>query len=279
MVSPRGIGVAQAMADRALAVLRPSPPAPGPGRPARIGYESFWHTAEGRVCVIGQYAETEYAAQDSVWLFPAERVVLYRGSHAKRFTVQFFLWELFLGILRDPAMVAAHLRRRGPPAGMALVEMLAPHVGHAVWNASSAWPRLFAVPGLPRPDCYVTWQDNVFLPPVTDLYPEEAARPLHRLQRPADLVGLIAAHGLLALVARDDWVTETLAQRVRDHAWASLAPPARAALQALRAGSRPLILFGLRLGNRAWLEQEEGLVALAAALRERFRRRASCWKA
>ncbi|MCB4821181.1 hypothetical protein [Roseicella aerolata] len=265
----RGLDIAYALSARAKLVLCPFTGAWAHAARA-LGYETFWHGAAGRVCLVAQYTETTQTGQDTVWLFPAEKVALYFGSRVTLPILRHFLQECLLGLLCAPAAVAAHLRRPAPSAALALVEMSAPHFGHALWNASSAWARLFALPGLPRPDRYVTWHESNFLPPVTELYPEEAGRPLLRLHRPAELVRVIAETDSLALVAKDHWITEALARRVIDHAWRHAAPEALAALRALRRTAMPLVLLGLRLGNRVWLEQEEGLANLAAALQARF---------
>ena len=61
-----------------------------------------------------------------------------------------------------------------------------------------------------------------------------------------------------------------LARRVLAWARGACRPEFLSDLPALQAGGAPVLMVTLRLGNRAWVEREEGLVAVLRALGEEF---------
>jgi hypothetical protein len=77
---------------------------------------------------------------------------------------------------------------------------------------------------------------------------------------------------LLLITVKDEFFTKDFAQRVLQRARSKCSPEFLAEVDELKANTKPLIITTIRLDNRAWIEQREGLPALFSKLRQDFPR-------
>jgi hypothetical protein len=235
-----------------------------------MGREAYWFESEGgEGCILGQYGFTFSPTGDTTYIFPDRGVVVFFGEFVAQADVAREIEELFRNLSAWPARAAGVAARQGPAACVAAAEMKAPHFGHYVWNALSAWGAILPHFGK-RIDCFIGWRENNYFAPVTEIFPDLDADRLAVVRNDAALLKLLDKKAALACFPKDDHITEALARAVADWAFRNCPPQRLAALQALKARSRPLCLFSLRLGNRTWLEQREGFVSLARALVDRW---------
>ena len=161
-------------------------------------------------------------------------------------------------------MYLRHERRQ-----VVVAELRCPHFGHYVWNALSAWDSLLPDYAA-QIDQYVVWAENSFTGKVNDLFPElDLPEPLAFADE-NDFVRWMYSSDSLVLVAKDNQIGQSIAARTLDHARRSCPPKALMQIQALRQSCSLVVLLSLRLGNRAWLEQQSGYVALAKQIASKY---------
>ena len=233
-----------------------------------LGIGMFRHMEGDRVAISAYAMSKMDVGGDANWLLPAEGLVLVTMPHA--------------ALRRYGAAALARLASDGerllrgfalPERRVAVAETREQHVGHDLWNFVAGWSRLLAlVPATELSRAWVVKPGGQLYPPAPVLFPElGAAGPRLKIcLTNGRMLDVATDEGQLLFWLLDDRVTDDLARRVLD--WAkSLCPPSfLGELAALKAGGGPMLLVTLRLGNRAWIEQEEGLVAVLRALGEEF---------
>ncbi|QGM98821.1 hypothetical protein [Methylocystis parvus] len=268
-LSPRNRDVAHTLLTREKLLLDPFS---GQWRVTTrcIGREAYWfESASGEGCIVAQYGFTFSPTGDTTYIFPDRGVAVFFGEFVARSDVAREAGELARNLAAWPARAAELVANREPAVYVACAEMKAPHFGHYVWNALSAWGAILP-PFESRIDCFIGWRENNYFAPVTEIFPGLGAERIGIVRTDAEFLNLLQKSGALACFPKDDHITEDLARAVVEWAFRSCPPERLAALRALKAQSQPLCLFSIRLGNRIWLEQREGFVSLARALRERF---------
>ena len=234
---------------------------------ASLGTEAYWHGVDGRAVLVCQFSEPIFPNFDTVWVLPDQGLVLFASSQVPNHYVRYLLGEL-LGSLAAAPGQAATILQRGAAAATGLVELNAPHFGHYVWNNVSALGGLLG-PGALAPDFHVSRPGACFFAPVTELLPELSRQPQFQVGLEPEMLALAAEQQAVLAFGKDMEISSAIAGRVLGWATRTCPPAGLAMLRQLRAAPGPLVLLGLRLGNRAWLEQAEGLVALAEALAAR----------
>ncbi len=234
-----------------------------------IGYEAYLGEHLDRYCLILQCCFAFYPGGDSAFVFLDRGEVVYFSQIISQSELVSRIRSLFDGLSRNLDLLRAHLDYRKAARPLAVVEMRVPHFGHFVWNGLSAWGQL-----LPHCaaeiDIFMSWQETNFVGRVFDIYPEVRDKPQFVLSDEADLARIMFQKKAFAVFAKDDRLTEALAQRVLTYAWTACPKVTRQSLEDLRERCGLIVLLALRIGNRSWLGQEDGFVKLAEALHSRF---------
>ena len=215
--------------------------------------------------------------QDAAWIFLEGDVLLLAARPEEAFgpvpdLLRQVAHELALA-LADAEGLAAWLA--APEREVAIVPLVTAHVGHELWNGLSAWARLFALVEPRRLARVVRHPGLELYPPLAELFPEHAAALAEReveVEYPDALSGFARQRRALLVTLRDHFIPQHLAERVIHASLARCAPGPRQRIEALRAEADPLLLVTLRLDNRAWAEQEEGLVRVILGLARDFPR-------
>jgi hypothetical protein len=234
-----------------------------------VGTEAFFGQHEDRCCLILQYCIASAPRADTAFAFPAERVVVFFEPLVRREQVLGRLGELFAAMAENGDVVDRHLSAAGGARPVAVAEMRVPHFGHFIWNALSAWGYL-----LPhyagKIDLFISWAESRFIGRVTDIYAEVADRESIVVGDEVAMVRAICERRAFTVFAKDQYVLDGVAHRVTGYARRACPESSFRKLEELRRGCRIVVLFALRTGNRVWLGQEAGFVALAAALVAEF---------
>ncbi len=225
---------------------------------------------DGRRCLVMQWHETCFPRQDTAWFFPDHDVVLVCADMGFPREVWPQLMNQTLQILLAVADVAAdHLAR--PVSGSVLVaEPLIPHIGHYVWNAASGWDGVFRWADPEAIDAVAAFSKTANMGGVDGLYADRLAprTEVIRYDDEARLARAAIERGALLAGCSNTHIAADYAARYLSWAEAEVDQSFRARRAALRAASDPLVLVTLRLDNRYWIEQAEGIVALVRALRQ-----------
>lgn len=155
-------------------------------------------------------------------------------------------------------------------SGIAVVELSVPHFGHYFWNCLPGMSDILEDPDdRQRVGGVFQWTMNRLGPRATELWPDLQERPHGEFDRNQELMAACRTHGLLPMTAIASEIAPSLAARVIDHAARHMSDATRAAFAALAIAS-PIVGFSIRLGNRCWLGQEDGFVAVARSIRDRW---------
>jgi hypothetical protein len=209
---------------------------------------------------------------ETTWVFPAHRLILQVNMlYAEHFAPQSAA-ELFERTLRMQDDVVAYLNR--PPAqdGVSLFEFTSPHIAHNLWNLQTGWFNTFERAAPSRFRSLVTLRGQNFFGTLEELYPErmQGAPPVVEVEHEDEAFRYALKRGGLAMTVKDELIQPGLISAVRARARAKSSPEFLAELAQLRAASHPLLVFSLRLENRSWIEQREGLPPFLAALQADF---------
>jgi hypothetical protein len=230
-----------------------------------VGSEAYWVSHGQRTCLVLQFCTINHPGADSAFAFPGEGVVLYFPALVPEAELRRRLTYLFAAMSRHSQVLQTHLGADPGERTVAAVELRAPHFGHYVWNALSAWGHLLPQHAA-RIDFFVSWRDNRFIGPVTGIYPEVGDRELLVAREESDFLRILCERRAFAVFPKDTYLTEDLARRVASYARRVCSSAPLEDIDRLRARCQVLVLFALRTGNRAWLNQEQGFVELARAL-------------
>lgn len=234
-----------------------------------MGVDVFGYWSDDRTCVVVQSMDVLRPAQDGAWLLLEEGLILAVEPHSgidRRLATALAL------VFSRPDEFRRYASR--PERRVALVESSKGHVGHDLWNYVSAWPVLFS---MIRPEEVGLYQlpmaHEQLYGGLTALYPEAAsALELRVVRHPRRdrLILTALREGFLVFATLNDFVSQELASRVLAWARGECPVETRERVARLRAESAPLVMITLRLGNREWIDQEEGCVSLVRALAEEF---------
>lgn len=232
------------------------------------GVEVFAFPQEDRSFAVAQWCEADRYLSDTVWIFPKLRTVLFfRESKFSAKTITAFVHRLFVNFVRFPALT--YPRSDAFDGSIHVVAPVLPHIGHYIWNAISGWSPFFRYAKRMDADGLAVYQNLSIICDVRDLYPEQIKRPLLLLDDEHDAnLRILAGETILTL--KSNYITEELANRVMiaaaDKAKGAIIEEARA----LRKRCFPLVLVTLRLGNRSWIGQAEGLRLMMEGLHAEF---------
>ncbi len=234
-----------------------------------IAYDLFRHSRDGRAALVMYGLDIMDVAGDATWLLPAEGLLLTAMPHVR---LRRDLAAALARLASDPERMLRGFAR--PDRAVAIAESRLLHVGHDLWNQLSGWSRLLSLIA-PEEIGLVSLvpAEGQLYGPVTGLYPEIGAALRGRIRREGasrELLGTATDEGFLLFNLLDDYVTEDLAGRVQAWARSSCRPEFLQGLAVLRQEAAPMLMVTLRLGNRAWAEQEAGLISLLRTLGEEF---------
>lgn len=164
-------------------------------------------------------------------------------------------------LIADTGRVIRYLRRPRPPALCALVDNN--HFAHHIWNALSGLERLIETDALGRLDRLICAAEP--LGSVEAIFPELAGVPIERSAFP-DLIETALERHWLMLRPGGNRISPRLIGRLRRVARQRVGPAAGAAISALREGHWPILWITVRVENRTWVRQTEGLISIARSL-------------
>lgn len=241
---------------------------------ACVGPNAFVVRESGRACLVLQWNDLSAAKGDTVWFFPDDALLLFCSDVH---TAEAFRWGLGR-LLHDLAAlapeVAAAAVAPAPPSRTILYELDNAHIGHHIWNVLSGWDEVFRLVPPERLAGVAMARHSRLLGGVAELYADKLTPATEALTygdwRELALIGL--RRGAQIVSMENSFISADLAARIQARAERLASPAFHEELARLRAASDPLLLITLRLGNRAWAEQEEGYIALVRALREEWPR-------
>lgn len=233
-----------------------------------IGTEAFAFPQGQNSFIVAQWCEAGCYLSDTVWIFPSLRTILFfRESKISAKAITAFVHRLFFHFAKFS--VLAYPSSDAFNGSIHVVAPVLPHIGHYIWNAISGWSPFFRYAKRTEADGLAVYQNMSIICDVRDLYPEQIKQPLLLLndEQDADL-RILAGETILTL--KSNYITEELANRVMiaaaDKAKGTIIEEARA----LRKHCFPLVLVTLRLGNRSWIGQAEGLSLMMEGLHAEF---------
>ena len=138
------------------------------------------------------------------------------------------------------------------------------HIGHYVWNVISGWSTLFENVVSGGIDVVASTTFPQFFGGVVELYEDklplvgEIVRWTHR----HELYREIIERRAVCVVLLDRYVTRDLAERVLSWCKSKCPDDSLNAIADIRGRTNHLLLVTLRLDNRCWVDQEDGLVEI-----------------
>jgi hypothetical protein len=142
------------------------------------------------------------------------------------------------------------------------------HFAHHLWNELSGLHRLHKKGLLRRVDQFLVLREP--LGPIEQIFPEMPENRIARKDNTSDLFYEILEKGYFAVRVGDDYLASDLASRVAKVSSANCLPTTLDTVKEAKSRYHPLLWVGIRVGNRAWAEQVEGLSNMIASLQKEY---------
>lgn len=218
--------------------------------------------------IIGQISPEWIPNEDNFYFFPKRNFVFVPNGCNKQVIV-----DRLSSFLRSlTGSIESNLYPH-QPGSFVLVETLAPHFGHYYWNVLTGWDEIFnAIPPASIPVPLFAWEQNRLGPRVSDLWGCRQHVQFIRGWKPA--LDSARERRAVPLVPASDFISERLAGLVIQACQRELPEASVAQLHQMRQTHWPVVSLSMRTGNRVWLEQVSGYVAIAQAIKNRYPRAA-----
>jgi len=234
-----------------------------------LGFDAYLLIANGNVCVVAQWTETDKCGDDSVWFFPSCGILLSFN----------YTWMTPIALSEKLYLLLSSIDNRfeeykkyfsNTKRIVAIREPLAPHIGHYIWNSISCWRAIldYSPNGVDAFIYYKSW--NIF-GGVQELYPEICFDKKNiGISNEQDILDFMFSEGALVQTVKDTYVTQDLALRVEARSDNVVSQSFKSAVSEFKKNCYPIILITLRLGNRCWLDQKIGYISIINKLVEKF---------
>jgi hypothetical protein len=142
------------------------------------------------------------------------------------------------------------------------------HFAHHLWNELSGLHRLYKKGLLRRVDRFLVLREP--LGPIEQIFPEIPEDRIQRKDDTSDLFYEILENGYFAVRVGDDYLASDLASRVAKVSSANCLPTTLDTVKDAKSRYHPLLWVGIRVGNRAWADQVDGLSNMIASLQKEY---------
>jgi hypothetical protein len=252
---------------------------PFSGRPEEVrsslGREWYYHTLGGDFCLASQIGSISVMVDlETVWVFPQRRLIL---SIANGLTDADILLETAKTLRRcvnNAPALAAYLARQPDGRALALTDVWCPHMSHNLWNVQTGLANVLAECDVARIANFLLFENQDFFGDIVELYPDRVPdhSKLVRIRSNDAIFMETLDRNLLTFTVKDEFFTLDFVQRVLDRAHRVCDPAFIEEVRRLKQRANPLVVTTIRLENRAWIEQREGMSALFRRLRQDFPR-------
>ena len=238
-----------------------------------IGREWYFHRHGEEVCLASQIGVTMVMVNlETAWIFPARQLIVFTPSGMSPAEILAETARTFSMCLSHAAAYAAYLAADDRERPIAIVDFFCPHIAHNLWNLQTGWANTLRLADCSRISEFITFERQDFFGSLDELFPESIpdARAISYFIREEDIFLQMMRNNLLLFTVKDEFFTNDFIARVLDRARKHCSPDFLAEVDQFRAATWPLIVTTVRLNNRAWIEQRNGMPALFTRLREDF---------
>ena len=144
------------------------------------------------------------------------------------------------------------------------------HFAHHLWNELSGLHRLSKKQLLQSVDKFLVLREP--LGPIEQIFPELPGDRIERKDNTSDLFYEILENGYFAVRVGGDYLAQDLASRVAKVSSANCLPATLETVKEAKSKYHPLLWVGIRVGNRAWTDQVDGLSRVIACLQKEYPR-------
>ena len=146
-----------------------------------------------------------------------------------------------------------------------------PNIGHQIWNNLSGIHKLWQAGNLHKVDKFlISKSKNEYYGSLEEIFPEIPPEKIQRVERPKKVDEEIWENNYFALRLGDVVIKKDLANRVYQASLQKCSPSLKAEIEAAKNNHFPLLWVTIRLGNRTWVNQVEGLANIIKSLSEQF---------
>lgn len=232
-----------------------------------IDTHTFVCRSADRVCIVVPERRIDQFASDYCWYFPEANLLLQcmpvldpQGALRRAF-------DRLIGNAERFEQYFARTDRKIMVSEDAII-----HLGHNMWNIVSGWSRLFDAIDARQIDVITYYKDWRTFGGVSELFPKECSEvsTVMRLGGEVELFEAMLDQGATSLVLLDNFVSHDLAGRIS--AWSTLNSDVEASrrIRKFRMDHPIVLLVTIRVGNRCWVEQTDGLIAIINTLAKDF---------
>ncbi len=237
-----------------------------------IGREWYVHRHGDEVCLTSQIGVTMVVVDlETAWVFPARKLIVYINAGVSPAEIIAETARTYRMCLSHAAAYVAYLAA-GDERSIALVDFFCPHIAHNLWNLQTGWANTLRLADCSRISEFITFERQDFFGSLVELFPEAIPNPgmVTYVIREEDIFLRMMSRNLLLFAVKDEFFTTDFIDRVLGRARKNCSAELLAQIDGLKAATWPLIVATVRLNNRAWIEQREGLSALFTRIREDF---------
>ena len=238
-----------------------------------IGREWCFHRHGDEVCLASQIGVTMVMVNlETAWVFPARRLIVYIPAGVGPAEIIAETARTLSMCLSHAPAYAAYLAAGDRDRSIAIVDFFCPHIAHNLWNLQTGWANTLRLADCSRVSEFITFERQDFFGSLIELFPESipASNTVTYVIREEDIFLQMMRDNLMLFTVKDEFFTTDFIKRVLSRARKNCSADFLAEIDRLKAATWPLIVTTVRLNNRAWIEQREGMPALFGRLRQDF---------
>lgn len=240
-----------------------------------LGREWYLHVVGEEFCLVSQMGSISVMVDlETVWVFPQRNLILSIENGLTEAAILQEVAETFVRCVTHAVPLVGYLERGSEARTLALTDLSCPHMSHNLWNVQTGWANVLAAIDADRIGAFLLYTEQNFFGDLTELFPDSVPNSDRIISvRNDDALFLeTLKNNLLTFTVKDEFFPADFTRRLLERAYRMCSPQFLQEVQRLRRQTHPLVVTTIRLDNRAWIEQREGMPALFNKLHEQFPR-------
>lgn len=233
-----------------------------------LGPNWYLFERDGGAFISGQISGATVSAHDTVWILPDIRKILYVEAGIDLPDLESICSQALSDLWQRSEALFSYLD--APDRKVLICDWPCDHFGHYVWNVISAWGSLFEMSEPARIRAIGSWNAHKYFGPIKEIFGGGQALTETSIASVGEIYDLVFDHNLLLCSIRAHFISRRTADRVVGHSLECCDPAFKDRLDQLAADHWPVLLFSLRLENRAWVDQIEGFAEIAERVLSEF---------
>jgi hypothetical protein len=236
-----------------------------------LGREAYCGGSRDKSYIASQMGGTMVAVNlETVWIFPNYRLICYVDCYFSELDIRTEVAKLYQNLGRFSARLKQYLKYsdKNSIKNIAITDFSCPHISHNLWNIQTGWANIWASAKNIDKTHFCLYSGQNFFGSLEELYPEIGINPnfVNECNNDEDIFETMLSNNYLMYTVKDEIFSDVLVNRIVQYSKSKCSQDYLKEIEKFKSASGLVIITTIRLDNRAWIEQQEGIPALFSAL-------------